>query len=87
MPQITFLRHHYMYMRNRNAMNLLIVPTDPQEMVTCIDSVKRKHSSGHENITSTSLRDIKYNDISFPLAIFINKSFFNWTRTRVIKTV
>jgi hypothetical protein len=70
-PDPTFPHNHYM--RNRNPINMFMAPTDTQEIITCIDSLKRKHSSGHDNITSALLKDIKY-DISFPLAILINKS-------------
>ena len=70
-PDPTFPHHHYM--RNRNPINMFMAPTDPQEIITCIDSLKRKHSSGNDNITSALLKDIKY-DISSPLAILINKS-------------
>ena len=38
---------------------MFMAPTDPQEIITCIDSLKHKNSSGHDNITSATLIDIK----------------------------
>ena len=48
---------HQHFMKNKNPVNMFMAPTDPQESITCIDSLKRKNSSGHDNITSATLNE------------------------------
>ena len=61
-----------------------MAPTDPQEIITCIDSLKRKNSSGHDNITSATLKDIK-NTICIPLTNIFNKSLETGTVPDLLK--
>ena len=51
---------------------------------TCIDSLKRKNSSGHDNITSATLKDIK-NTICIPLTNIFNKSLETGTVPDLLK--
>jgi uncharacterized protein (UPF0371 family) len=64
---------HTHYIQNRRQVNMFMPPTDTHEIIKCIDSMKHKHSSGHDKITSSLLKYIKYN-IASPLSILINKS-------------
>ena len=50
-----------------------MAPTDQHEIIKLIDSLKQKNSSGHDNITSSLIKDIKH-EIAIPLTILFNKS-------------
>ena len=52
---------------------MFMAPTDQHEIIKLIYSLKQKNSSGHDNITSALIKDIKH-DISIPLTILFNKS-------------
>ena len=52
---------------------MFTAPTDQHEIIKLIDSLKQKNSSGHDNITSALIKDIKH-EISIPLTILFNKS-------------
>jgi len=67
---------HNHYLQNKVKINMFMAPTDPHEVVKLIDTLKRKNSCGHDNISSALIKDIKY-DIAFPLAILFNKSLNN----------
>ena len=75
---------HQHFMKNKNPVNMFMAPTDPQEIITCIDSLKRKNSSGHDNITSATLKDIK-NTICIPLTNIFNKSLETGTVPDLLK--
>ena len=49
-----------------------MAPTDPQYIITCMDSLTRKNSSGHDNITSAMLKYIK-NTVCITLTNIFNK--------------
>jgi len=57
-------------MGNKSQQNMFLAPTDPNEVVTLIQSIK--NSSGHDGITAALIKEIK-NEISYPLTILINK--------------
>ena len=61
------------YLKNKNNTNMFMAPTDQNEIIRMIDLLKRKHSSGHDNISSALLKDIK-SEIAKPLTILFNKS-------------
>jgi hypothetical protein len=61
------------FMRNKSQQNMFLAPTDPYEVSKLIESLKSKNSSGHDGITPTLIKDIKY-EISHPVTILINKS-------------
>ena len=75
---------HQHFMKNKNPVNMFMAPTDPQEIITCIDSLKRKNSSGHDNITSATLKNIK-NTICIPLTNIFNKSLETGTVPDLLK--
>jgi len=75
---------HTHYMQNRRQVNMFMAPTDRHEIIKCIDSMKHKHSSGHDIITSSLLKDIKC-DIASPLTILINKSLQTGTVPNLLK--
>jgi len=52
---------------------MFMAPTEPNEIIKHIDSLKRKKGSGHDNIPSTLIKDVK-NEIALPLTILFNKS-------------
>ena len=60
-------------MRNTNKNNMFMTPTDPNEIGKYIDSLKKKNSSGHDEVTSTFLKSVK-SAVVQPLSILINKS-------------
>jgi hypothetical protein len=64
---------HTHYLQNKVQYNMFMSPTDPHEIVKFIDSLKRKKSFGHDNISATLIKDIK-NEIALPLTILFNKS-------------
>ena len=68
-PHVGFIYHPYM--RNKNPINKFLAPN---EIITCIDWLKWKHSVGHDNVTSVLLKDKKY-ETSFPIAILINNAW------------
>ena len=47
---------HDHYLKNKNATNMFMAHTDQNEIVKMIDLLKRKNSSGHDNITSHFLK-------------------------------
>ncbi len=61
------------YMKNKSNLNMFLSPTDPYEVCKLINSLKRKHSSGHDNITPSLFKDIKH-QVAIPLSLLINKS-------------
>ena len=50
-----------------------MTPTDPFDVLNIINSPKNKHSTGHDNISTSFLKDIK-GEIVQPLSIIINTS-------------
>ena len=52
---------------------MFMAPIDPFEILNIINSLKNKHSTGHDNISTSVLRHIK-GEIVQPLSIIINKS-------------
>ena len=66
-------RYNYVAMSNRKHMSMFMAPTDPFEVLNIINSLKNKHSTGHDNISTSFLKDIK-GKIVQPLSIIINKS-------------
>ena len=75
---------HQHFMKNKNPVNMFMAPTDLQEIITCIDSLKRKNSSGHDNITSATLKYIT-NTICIPLTNIFNKSLETGTVPDLLK--
>ena len=73
-PKSKFTHHHYM--QNKVQTNMFMAPTDPYEIIKIIDTLKRKNSTGHDNISSSLIKDIKH-VIAQPLTILINKSLQN----------
>lgn len=61
------------YMKNRNNNNMFMAPTDIYEIGQIIDQLKRKQSTGHDNISTAFVKDVK-NSILAPLTTLINKS-------------
>ena len=51
----------------------LVIQDGCHEIIKLIDSLKQKNSSGHDNITSALIKDIKH-EIAIPLTILFNKS-------------
>ena len=39
-------------------MSMFMAPTDPFEVLNIINSLKSKHSTGHDNISTSFLKDI-----------------------------
>ncbi len=61
------------YMKNKSERNMFLSPTDPTEICKLIDSLKNKHSCGHDGISSVLLKSVKH-EIAVPLTLLINKS-------------
>ena len=61
------------FMSNKSQQNIFLSPTDPYEVSKLIDSLQSKNSSGHDGITPTLIKDIKY-EISLPVTILINRN-------------
>ncbi len=61
------------YMKNRNNNNIFLAPTDKYEVELTINQLKRKQSTGHDNISTALVKDMKH-AISTPLTILLNKS-------------
>jgi hypothetical protein len=53
--------------------SIFLAPTDPIEVQNLITSLKSKKSSGHDNLSSSFLKDIA-GQISTPVCVLINKS-------------
>jgi hypothetical protein len=61
-----------------------MAPTDNDEIVKYIELLKKPNRSGHDNITSSFLKDIKY-EIATPLKILFNKSIESGTVPSLLK--
>jgi len=59
---------------------------DPYEVTTLIDIIKRINSSGHDGITPTLIKHIKY-EISYQVPILINKYLFNGILPELLKII
>ncbi len=59
--------------RPRNPRSIYISPTDTNEITKIISMMKSKNSSGHDNLNSILIKQIKHS-ISTPLTIIANKS-------------
>jgi len=70
-PKSKFTSKHFL--RDMNKQSMFMAPTDQEEINKTIDIVKRKNSAGHDNVSSSLLKDIKV-EISQPLEILFNKS-------------
>jgi len=64
---------HDHYLKQKNNTNMFMAPTDQYEVIRTIDLLKRKNSSGYDNISSSLLKDMKF-EIAQPLTIIFNKS-------------
>ena len=53
--------------------SIFLAPTDPVEILTILENIKAKNSSGHDGITSKFLKSIKHL-VAKPISILINKS-------------
>jgi hypothetical protein len=73
------------YLRNKSKLNMFLTPTDPYEVVRQIDSLKHKHSSRHDGLSSSLIKDIKH-EIALPLTILINKSLSTGIVPDLLKT-
>jgi hypothetical protein len=73
------------YLRNKSKLNMFLTPTDPYEVVRQIDYLKHKHSSGHDGLSSSLIKDIKH-EIALPLTIMINKSLSTGIVPDLLKT-
>jgi len=70
--------NHDHYLKAKSKANMFMAPTDPNEIIKMINLLKRKNSSGHDNISSSFLKDIKA-EIALPLTILFNKSLSEGT--------
>ena len=61
------------FLQRKVQNNMFMAPTDQHEIIKLIDSLKPMNSSGHDNITSALIKDIKH-EIAIPLTILFNKS-------------
>ena len=53
--------------------SVFLVPTDPNEILKLLTSLKSKKSSGHDNLSSSFLKDLA-NEICIPISTLVNKS-------------
>ena len=63
-----------------------MAPTDQHEIIKLIDSLKQQNSSGHDNITSSLIKDIKH-EIAMPLTILFNKSIHSGRVPKLAKVI
>ena len=61
------------YLKNKITKSIFLAPTDPNEILSIINSLKGKKSCGHDNISTSFLKDIS-KQICSPISILINKS-------------
>ena len=61
------------YMINRNPNSIFFTPTDEYEVQQIISNLKKKRSSGHDNISSHLLKQLQFS-LKAPLTTLINKS-------------
>ena len=64
---------HAYYMTTPNNTNLFLAPTDPQEILKLITSLKNSKSTGADNINNILLKKLKHS-IALPLSNLINNS-------------
>ena len=53
---------------------MFLTPTDQDEVKSILNTLKPKKSSGHDNISTSFLKQIA-TEISYPISKLINKSF------------
>ena len=65
--------HYLSKTQNRNPNSLFLSPTDPNEILKIVKSLKTKKSCGHDNLSSYFIKQIGHS-IARPLSTIINKS-------------
>ena len=70
---------------NRNSNTIFLSPTDPQEILGIIKTIKPKSSSGYDGLTSKLLKKIQ-EPLSVPLSDLINRSISEGVCPDSIKT-
>ena len=64
------------YLNNRITKSIFLSPTDPDEIQKILMSLKPQKSCGHDDISSSFIRDINTH-VSIPIRILVNKSLEN----------
>ena len=77
--------NYHCHMKNRSINSIYFSPTDSNEVKKIITSLKTKHSSGPDNISSYFLKSITH-EVAHPIAIIINKSMESGEVPREMKT-
>jgi hypothetical protein len=72
------------YMGKSNGANMFVTPTDKNEIIKLISSLKNSKSSGHDNISSVMFKKIK-DSIALPLSNLINMSISSGTLPNALK--
>jgi hypothetical protein len=66
--------HSYLHgKRHPNASSMFLNQTDPSEIYKVITSLKSKKSTGHDNMSTSFLKQINA-EISYPVSILVNQS-------------
>ncbi len=82
--QIIYLLPNYHYDSFMSNVSMFLYPTDSYEVISLIDSLKCKFSSGHDGITPSLFKDLKH-EIALPLTMLINKSLNSGTVPDLLK--
>ena len=61
------------HLKNRIPNSIFFAPTDPYEILNIITTLKNKKSCGHDNISTSFLKDIG-KQVCNPISILVNKS-------------
>ena len=61
---------------NERNQSLFLSPTDPEEIHNIINSLKNKKSCGHDNISTSFLKQAK-TQLKIPISLLVNKSLAN----------
>jgi hypothetical protein len=70
--------HYLQLKRSRNPNSMFLLPTHPEEIRKIIDQRKSKNSSGHDNISTSFIKQIGA-ELAWPVSILTNKSLLEGT--------